>query len=134
MKHATFRPTVQGSDTKFQLFWIKSNSSQAFAARKHNKKTHISKTRFSCLLPFLCFLSKSINFSLKVNDELVQSGNSKNMLFSFNRIVSEISKYFALNIGDLVFTGTPAGVGECVVGDQLEAFYEDKSVLSLEIK
>ena len=78
--------------------------------------------------------SKSINFSLKKNDELVQSGNSKNMLFSFNRIISEISKYFALNIGDLVFTGTPAGVGECVVGDVLEGFFEAEKMFELEIK
>jgi len=79
-------------------------------------------------------ISKSINFSLKVNDELVQSGNSKNMLFSFNRIVSEISKYFALNIGDLVFTGTPEGVGECVVGDVLAGFFENDKVFQFDIK
>ncbi len=79
-------------------------------------------------------ISKSINFSLKVNSELVQSGNSKNMLFSFNRIVSEISKYFALNIGDLVFTGTPEGVGECVVGDVLAGFFENDKVFQFDIK
>ena len=79
-------------------------------------------------------ISKSINFSLKVNDELVQSGNSKNMLFSFNRIVSEISKYFALNIGDLVFTGTPEGVGECVVGDVLAGYFENDKVFQFDIK
>ena len=79
-------------------------------------------------------ISKSINFSLKVNDELVQSGNSKNMLFSFNRIISEISKYFALNIGDLVFTGTPEGVGECVVGDVLAGYFENDKVFQFDIK
>jgi 2-keto-4-pentenoate hydratase/2-oxohepta-3-ene-1,7-dioic acid hydratase in catechol pathway len=79
-------------------------------------------------------ISKSINFSLKLNDELVQTGNSKNMLFSFNRIVSEVSKYFALNIGDLVFTGTPAGVGECVVGDILAGYFENDKVFELDIK
>lgn len=79
-------------------------------------------------------LSKPINFSLKVNDALVQQGNSKNMLFSFNRIIADISKYFALNIGDLVFTGTPAGVGECVVGDVLTGYFEDEKVFSLDIK
>ena len=80
-------------------------------------------------------LNKSnINFCLYMNKELVQKGNSSQMIFSFDAIVSHISNYFSLNIGDLIFTGTPAGVGECVVGDELEAFIEDKSLLSLEIK
>jgi 2-keto-4-pentenoate hydratase/2-oxohepta-3-ene-1,7-dioic acid hydratase (catechol pathway) len=77
---------------------------------------------------------KNINFSFKKNNEVVQKGNSGSMIFGFDQIVAHISNYFSINIGDLIFTGTPAGVGECVVGDQLEAFYEDKSVLSLEIK
>src|SRR6188768_1437169 len=77
---------------------------------------------------------KNINFSLKKSKELVQKGNSKDMIFSFDSIVSHISNYFSLNIGDLIFTGTPAGVGECVVGDELEAFLEDKSLLNFEIK
>lgn len=77
---------------------------------------------------------KNINFSLKVNDELRQEGNSKNMIFSFDRIISDISKYFALNIGDLVFTGTPAGVGECVVGDVLAGYFESDKVFELDIK
>jgi 2-keto-4-pentenoate hydratase/2-oxohepta-3-ene-1,7-dioic acid hydratase in catechol pathway len=80
------------------------------------------------------FNKKNINFSFKKNNELVQKGNSGSMIFGFDQIVAHISNYFSINIGDLIFTGTPAGVGECVVGDQLEAFYEDKSVLSLEIK
>ena len=77
---------------------------------------------------------KNINFSFKKNNELVQKDNSGSMIFGFDQIVAYISNYFSINIGDLIFTGTPAGVGECVVGDLLEAFYEDKSVLSLEIK
>jgi 2-keto-4-pentenoate hydratase/2-oxohepta-3-ene-1,7-dioic acid hydratase in catechol pathway len=76
----------------------------------------------------------NINFKLLKNGEEVQKGNSGKMTFSFDSIISHISNYFSLNIGDLIFTGTPAGVGECVVGDQLEAFIEDKSLLSLEIK
>jgi 2-keto-4-pentenoate hydratase/2-oxohepta-3-ene-1,7-dioic acid hydratase in catechol pathway len=77
---------------------------------------------------------KNINFSLKKSKELVQKGNSKDMIFSFDSIVAHISNYFSLNIGDLIFTGTPAGVGECVVGDELEAFLEEKSLLNFEIK
>jgi 2-keto-4-pentenoate hydratase/2-oxohepta-3-ene-1,7-dioic acid hydratase in catechol pathway len=75
-----------------------------------------------------------INFCLYKNKELVQQGNSGNMIFSFDQIIAHISNYFSLNIGDLVFTGTPAGVGECVVGDDLEGFIEDESMFELSIK
>lgn len=77
---------------------------------------------------------KNINFCLYKNKELVQQGNSANMIFNFDAIIENISNYFSLNIGDLIFTGTPAGVGECVVGDELEAFIEEQKLLSLEIK
>jgi 2-keto-4-pentenoate hydratase/2-oxohepta-3-ene-1,7-dioic acid hydratase in catechol pathway len=77
---------------------------------------------------------KNINFSLLKNKELVQSGNSGKMIFSFDAIIANISNYFSLNIGDLIFTGTPAGVGECVVGDELDALIEDKSLLLFEVK
>jgi len=77
---------------------------------------------------------KNINFCLYKNKELVQQGNSGKMIFSFDSIVEHISNYFSLNIGDLIFTGTPAGVGECVVGDELEGFIEEQKLLSLEIK
>ena len=52
----------------------------------------------------------------------------------FNDIISHISNFFSLNIGDMVFTGTPAGVGECVVGDLLEGFIAEKKMFELEIK
>lgn len=77
---------------------------------------------------------KKINFSLLKNKEIVQKGNSAEMIFSIDAIISNISNYFSLNIGDLVFTGTPAGVGECMVGDVLEGFLEKTNVLTLEIK
>jgi 2-keto-4-pentenoate hydratase/2-oxohepta-3-ene-1,7-dioic acid hydratase in catechol pathway len=80
------------------------------------------------------FNLKNINFSLKKNGELVQEGNSGKMIFSFEKIISHISNYFSLNIGDLIFTGTPAGVGECVVGDELECFLDGVSTLKMEIK
>ncbi len=56
------------------------------------------------------------------------------MINNFDTIVSYISNYFSVNIGDLVFTGTPAGVGEIVVGDELEIFIEDESLMTLEVK
>lgn len=77
---------------------------------------------------------KDVNFTFFKNKELVQKGNSSQMLFSFDKILANISNYFSINIGDLIFTGTPAGVGECVVGDELEAFIEEQSLLALEIK
>jgi 2-keto-4-pentenoate hydratase/2-oxohepta-3-ene-1,7-dioic acid hydratase in catechol pathway len=55
-------------------------------------------------------------------------------MFNFNEIVAHISNYFSINIGDLIFTGTPAGVGECVVGDVLEGFFENERLFELEIK
>lgn len=77
---------------------------------------------------------QAINFSLKSNGETVQVGNSSDMIFRFEEIISHISNYFSLNIGDLVFTGTPAGVGECVVGDVLEGFLEAEQVFQVEVK
>ncbi len=77
---------------------------------------------------------KNINFTFSKNGEIVQTGNSGQMLFSFDKLIANISNYFSLNIGDLIFTGTPAGVGECVVGDELEAFYEGMSMLKVEVK
>lgn len=77
---------------------------------------------------------KDINFGLYKNKELVQQGSSKQMTYSFDYIVSYISNYFSVNIGDLIFTGTPAGVGELVVGDEIEGFMEEESLLKLEVK
>ncbi|HEX8316253.1 MAG TPA: fumarylacetoacetate hydrolase family protein [Flavisolibacter sp.] len=76
----------------------------------------------------------NINFSLQKNKEEVQKGNSQDMLFDFDYIVSYISNFFSINIGDLIFTGTPAGVGEIVVGDEIEAFMDEQSMLTLEVK
>jgi 2-keto-4-pentenoate hydratase/2-oxohepta-3-ene-1,7-dioic acid hydratase in catechol pathway len=80
------------------------------------------------------FNKKNINFSFLKNGEKVQEGNSGNMIFGIDKLIANISLYFSLNIGDYIFTGTPAGVGECVVGDELEAFLENESLLKLEVK
>lgn len=86
-------------------------------------------------LPLNGFKDKSdINFGLYKNKELVQQGNSKNMIYDFDYLVSYISNFFSINIGDMIFTGTPAGVGEVVVGDELEGFIEQESLFSLEVK
>ncbi len=79
-------------------------------------------------------LNIPINFSMKNNGQEVQKGITTDMMFNFNEIVAHISNYFSINIGDLIFTGTPAGVGECVVGDVLEGFFENEKLFELEIK
>lgn len=79
-------------------------------------------------------LKKPFLFTLRKNGEVVQQGDSSLMIYPFNHIISHISSYFSLNIGDLLFTGTPAGVGECVVGDVLEGFIDDERLFELEIK
>lgn len=77
---------------------------------------------------------KDINFGLYKNKELVQQGNSSDMIHNFDSIVAYISNFFSVNIGDVIFTGTPAGVGEAVVGDELEGFLEDVSMFKMEVK
>jgi len=79
-------------------------------------------------------LKNPVRFSLRKNGEIVQEGITSDMIFSFDQIVSHVSNYFSLNIGDLIYTGTPAGVGECVVGDILEGFFEQERLFELEIK
>ncbi len=77
---------------------------------------------------------RDIHFGLYKNGELVQKGNSGQMIHSFDAIVANISKYFSLNIGDVVFTGTPAGVGEVVPTDELEGILEDQIAFTLKIE
>lgn len=77
---------------------------------------------------------KDIPFSLLKNKEQVQKGASSQMIFSFDYLVAHISNYFSINIGDLIFTGTPAGVGELVVGDEMEGYLDDTQLLTLEVK
>ena len=76
----------------------------------------------------------NINFSLHQNDTLKQSGNTSMMLFDFGDILEHVTKYFTLKQGDIIFTGTPAGVGPITIGDKLTAFIEDKKMLEVEIK
>jgi 2-keto-4-pentenoate hydratase/2-oxohepta-3-ene-1,7-dioic acid hydratase in catechol pathway len=75
-----------------------------------------------------------INFSLKKNGEIVQKSNLKEMIFSPDQIIHYISKYMTLKIGDLIFTGTPSGVGPVKIGDKLEGFINEQKMLSVNIK
>lgn len=76
----------------------------------------------------------NIIFSLNKNDIIVQSGCSSDMLFSFDQIISNISKYMTLKIGDLIFTGTPEGVGKVSIGDELRGFIGNKEMFKTKIK
>ena len=75
-----------------------------------------------------------ISFRLKKNDTVVQSGNTKSMIFSIPQIIEHCSEFFTLKIGDLIYTGTPEGVGPVHVGDELEGFIEGKKVLHVKIR
>lgn len=77
---------------------------------------------------------KAINFGLYKNEELVQHGNSSKMIHNFDSILAYVSKYFTLNIGDIVFTGTPEGVGETLPGDVFEGILEDESVFQMTVE
>lgn len=79
-------------------------------------------------------VKQPIDFSLTLNNELVQKGNSSQMIHSFDKIVSHISDYFSLNIGDVIFTGTPAGVGECTITDVLRGYIDEEKLFEVEIK
>ena len=92
-----------------------------------------------------CFISKwinksdfndinNLNFNLDKNGETVQKTNSKLMLWKIDELISYISTFFTLKIGDVIFTGTPAGVGKVSIGDNLEGFIEDNKIFNLNIK
>lgn len=91
--------------------------------------------------PVSKFLPKSdfgdlnnLELKLYINDQLKQIGNTKDMLFNFNKLISYASKYFTLKKGDLIFTGTPAGVSKVNIGDRLKGFLNDTELINFEIK
>lgn len=77
---------------------------------------------------------KGISFSLTINGELRQQGNTSLMLFNFDYIISYLSRFFTLRTGDLIFTGTPKGVGPVKIGDTLAAFIENEKLLEFDVK
>lgn len=76
----------------------------------------------------------SIDFHLDINGTKVQHGNTRNLIFDFNTLICHISKYFKLQQGDYVFTGTPEGVGPVKIGDVLEGYIGEKKMMKFEIK
>jgi 2-keto-4-pentenoate hydratase/2-oxohepta-3-ene-1,7-dioic acid hydratase in catechol pathway len=77
---------------------------------------------------------QNIQFKLLINGKTVQNGNTKDLLFSFDTIISYVSKFITLKTGDLIYTGTPEGVGPVKIGDRLEGFIEEYKLLDFEIK
>ena len=76
----------------------------------------------------------NIQFHLKLNGEIVQQGSSLDMIFSFDTIISYLSQFITLKMGDLIYTGTPAGVGPVIIVDLLEGYLEDKKMLNFRVK
>ena len=76
----------------------------------------------------------NINFHLNLNGNTVQSGNSGEMLFSIDQIISYASQFFTLKTGDIIFTGTPKGVGKVAINDLLEGWIEDRRMLNFRVK
>lgn len=77
---------------------------------------------------------QNVNFRLEKNEEVVQQGNSSHMLWKIDELIEYISKYFTLKIGDIIFTGTPAGVGPVAINDRLSGFIEDERIFSIQVK
>ncbi|MBR3520512.1 MAG: fumarylacetoacetate hydrolase family protein [Paludibacteraceae bacterium] len=75
----------------------------------------------------------SLRFSLKKNGETVQQGNTSDMIFSVDEIIEYVSKFFTLKTGDLIFTGTPVGVGPVHINDRLEGYIEDKLMFQFDV-
>jgi len=85
----------------------------------------VAKTKFNL---------DNLNFHLDINGKQVQIGNTKDMIFSFAKCISYVSKFHTLKTGDLIYTGTPEGVGPVKPGDKLEAYIENEKLLEFEVK
>lgn len=96
---------------------------------------------FDSSAPIGKFVSKAtlvdlntIDFELKINGESRQVGNTKDLLFSFNKVIAYVSKFVTLKVGDLIFTGTPEGVGPVKIGDKLQGYIKGDLFLEFEVK
>lgn len=76
----------------------------------------------------------NLNFRLEKNSSVVQTANTSLMLWKIDELIEYVSKYFTLKIGDIIFTGTPSGVGKVVVNDKLKGYLEDKELFSITVK
>ena len=79
-------------------------------------------------------LPEFINFKLDLNGKIVQGGNTKDMIFSVDELIEYVSQFYTLKIGDMIFTGTPVGVGEVKIGDRLKGYLEDQLMFDFRVK
>lgn len=77
---------------------------------------------------------QNLNFHLDINGKTVQQGNTQDMIYSVDKIISYISSFFTVKIGDLIFTGTPSGIGPVAINDHLQGYIEDRKLLDFKIK
>ena len=77
---------------------------------------------------------QNLNFHLDINHNTVQQGNTSEMIYTVDRIISYISQFFTLKIGDLIFTGTPAGIGPVAIDDHLQGYIEEEKLLDFRVK
>ncbi|CAI8153670.1 fumarylacetoacetate hydrolase family protein [Flavobacteriaceae bacterium] len=77
---------------------------------------------------------ENLSFSLKKNDVVVQSGNTQQMLWGIDAVIAYVSQFFTLKIGDIIFTGTPAGVGQVQAGDILKGYIENEEFFNIKVK
>jgi len=77
---------------------------------------------------------QSIDFHLNINGVLAQKGNSKDMIFTIDELIAYISRFFTLKIGDILFTGTPVGIGKVNINDQLEGYIFEKKMFDFQVK
>ncbi|MBN2236822.1 MAG: fumarylacetoacetate hydrolase family protein [Bacteroidales bacterium] len=110
------------------------------AAKAKGLPWEIAKA-FDHAAPIGNFLPKShfadvqnFDFSLKINNEIRQQGNTKDMLFTIDALIAYVSQFVSLKIGDLLYTGTPAGVGPVAIGDRLQGFIGDIEMFNFEVK
>ena len=88
----------------------------------------------SDFMPLANVKDESVKFQMKKNNEVVQNGDTSDLIFDFDFIITYVSKFFKLQMGDYIFTGTPAGVGPVKVGDVLEGFIENEQMIRCEIR
>lgn len=77
---------------------------------------------------------QNLHFYMKLNEEIVQKGFTGDMIFSVHELIAHISKYFTLKIGDIIFTGTPVGVGKVKIGDRLQGFLSENKMFDFQVK
>jgi 2-keto-4-pentenoate hydratase/2-oxohepta-3-ene-1,7-dioic acid hydratase in catechol pathway len=85
-------------------------------------------------IPYSEWEDKDIPFTLEKNGIIVQQGNTADLIFDFGALIAHVSKFFTLKMGDLIFTGTPAGVGPVKIGDRLQGFIDGKEMLKCDIR